>query len=81
MASFLAYQGCHLTNLELILKDLFKMDPDDVEEMDLNWQMVMVAYRTQQHANENWNCDTPAGGGKHRARQVNRISVVQSTWH
>jgi len=26
------------------------MDPDDVEEMDLNWQMVMVAYPTQKPA-------------------------------
>ncbi|KAK1406126.1 hypothetical protein QVD17_41413 [Tagetes erecta] len=30
---------------------------------------------------EGSDCDTPPGGGKHRARQVDRISVVQSTWH
>ncbi|MGS7221172.1 hypothetical protein ACQ7OT_11535, partial [Micrococcus luteus] len=50
MASFQAYQGSHLTQLDVVLQDLFEMDPDDVEEMDLNWQMVMVAYRTQKHA-------------------------------
>ncbi|KAK1414665.1 hypothetical protein QVD17_30414 [Tagetes erecta] len=50
MASFQAYQGSHLTQLDVVLQDLFEMDPDDVEEMDLNWQMVMVAYRTQKDA-------------------------------
>ncbi|KAK1429900.1 hypothetical protein QVD17_12228 [Tagetes erecta] len=50
MASFQAYQGSHLTQMDVVLQDLFEMDPDDVEEMDLNWQMVMVAYRTQKHA-------------------------------
>ncbi|KAK1421848.1 hypothetical protein QVD17_24520 [Tagetes erecta] len=49
-ASFQAYQGSHLTQMDVVLQDLFEMDPDDVEEMDLNWQMVMVAYRTQKHA-------------------------------
>ncbi|KAK1421747.1 hypothetical protein QVD17_24340 [Tagetes erecta] len=41
MASFQAYLGRHLTQLDVVLQDLFEMDPDDVEEMDLNWQMVM----------------------------------------
>ncbi|KAK1419547.1 hypothetical protein QVD17_28722 [Tagetes erecta] len=50
MASFQAYQGSHLSQMDVVLQDLFEMDPDDVEEMDLNWQMVMVAYRTQKHA-------------------------------
>ncbi|KAK1414838.1 hypothetical protein QVD17_30597 [Tagetes erecta] len=50
MASFQAYQGSHLSQMDVVLQDLFEMDPVDVEEMDLNWQMVMVAYRTQKHA-------------------------------
>ncbi|KAK1421788.1 hypothetical protein QVD17_24420 [Tagetes erecta] len=50
MASFQAYQGSHLSQMDVVLQDMFEMDPDDVEEMDLNWQMVMVAYRTQKHA-------------------------------
>ncbi|KAK1406156.1 hypothetical protein QVD17_41443 [Tagetes erecta] len=50
MASFQAYQGSHLSQMDVVLQGLFEMDPDDVEEMDLNWQMVMVAYRTQKHA-------------------------------
>ncbi|KAK1414966.1 hypothetical protein QVD17_30732 [Tagetes erecta] len=50
MGSFQAYQGSHLSQMDVILQDLFEMDPDDVEEMDLKWQMVMVAYRTQKHA-------------------------------
>ncbi|KAK1411414.1 hypothetical protein QVD17_37963 [Tagetes erecta] len=50
MASFQAYQGSHLSQMDVVVQDLFEMDPVDVEEMDLNWQMVMVAYRTQKHA-------------------------------
>ncbi|KAK1431920.1 hypothetical protein QVD17_08717 [Tagetes erecta] len=38
MASFQAYQGSHLSQMDVVLQDLFEMDPVDVEEMDLNWQ-------------------------------------------
>ncbi|KAK1441042.1 hypothetical protein QVD17_06878 [Tagetes erecta] len=74
MASFQAYQGSHLTQLD-VLQDLFEMDPDDVEEMDLNWQMVMVAYRTQKHAYVNRsykpNANKTVGFDKSKARCFN----------
>ncbi|KAK1414921.1 hypothetical protein QVD17_30686 [Tagetes erecta] len=75
MASFQAYQGSHLTQLDVVLQDLFEMDPDDVEEMDLNWQMVMVAYRTQKHADVNRsykpNANKTVGFDKSKARCFN----------
>ncbi|KAK1413101.1 hypothetical protein QVD17_34863 [Tagetes erecta] len=75
MASFQAYQGSHLTQLDVVLQDLFEMDPDDVEEMDINWQMVMVAYRTQKHAYVNRsykpNANKTVGFDKSKARCFN----------
>ncbi|KAK1429938.1 hypothetical protein QVD17_12293 [Tagetes erecta] len=75
MASFQAYQGSHLSQMDVVLQDLFEMDPVDVEEMDLNWQMVMVAYRTQKHAYVNQSykphANKTVGFDKSKARCFN----------
>lgn len=45
--SFEAYLGSQLTPMEVMIQDLNDMNPNDVEEMDIQWNMVLVAYRTQ----------------------------------
>ncbi|KAK1424359.1 hypothetical protein QVD17_19688 [Tagetes erecta] len=52
-ASFQAYLGSQLTPMELMVQDLNDMHPDDVKEMDIQWNMVMMAYRTQSNRNFN----------------------------
>lgn len=75
MVSFQAYQGSHLNQMDIVLHDLFEMDPDDVEEMDLKWQMVMVACRTQKHAYVNkkykLNINKTVGFDKSKSRRFN----------
>jgi len=46
--------------MELIVQDLNDMNPDDVEEMDIQWNMVMMAYRTHRQMKTNRNFNKPS---------------------
>jgi len=54
-ASFQAYLGS-----QLMVQDLTDMHPNDVEEMDIQWNMVMMAYRAQRHMKSNINFNKPS---------------------
>ncbi|KAK1406185.1 hypothetical protein QVD17_41474 [Tagetes erecta] len=59
-ASFQAYLGSQLTLMELMVQDLNDMHPDDVEDMDIQWNMVMLAYRSQRQIKSNRNFSKPS---------------------
>nr|GFC78485.1 hypothetical protein [Tanacetum cinerariifolium] len=40
-------------------EDLKQIDPDDLEEIDLKWQMVMLTMRARRSPRDNRNKDTP----------------------
>ncbi|KAK1411530.1 hypothetical protein QVD17_38080 [Tagetes erecta] len=46
--------------MELMVQDLNDMNPDDAEEMDIQWNMVMMAYRTQRQMKSNRNFNKPS---------------------
>jgi hypothetical protein len=39
--------GGKLTNPDVVREDYKQIDPDDIEEMDLNWQLAMLTLRVQ----------------------------------
>nr|GFD19575.1 hypothetical protein [Tanacetum cinerariifolium] len=42
-----AFQASHLNSTHLVNEDLEQIHPDDLEEMDLKWQMAMLTMRAR----------------------------------
>nr|GFD06135.1 hypothetical protein [Tanacetum cinerariifolium] len=44
---------------QLVHKDLVQMLEDDLEEMDLKWQLALLSMRTGKVIPKNWDCRQP----------------------
>nr|GEW44922.1 ribonuclease H-like domain-containing protein [Tanacetum cinerariifolium] len=74
-----SFFACHPNSPQLDNEDLKQINPDDLEEMDLKWQMVMLTMRASRRGHFSRECGSPRDNrNKETTRRTIPVEVSMS---